>query len=75
MLVLSRRLGEQVVINDSITVTVLAIEDARIRLGFEAPPGVRIDRREVHERRLRERGLPVPLATRERTGVQRHDVT
>ncbi len=51
MLVLSRRPGEQIVINDNITITVVAMKGDRIRLGFDAPKGVTIDRAEVHDRR------------------------
>lgn len=52
MLVLTRRCGEQLVIAGDIVVTVLAVEGNKIRLGVEAPPSVRVDRQEVHSRRL-----------------------
>lgn len=51
MLVLTRRVGETIVIDDTITVTVLSVEGHRIRLGITAPPAVTVDRQEVHERR------------------------
>lgn len=51
MLVLSRKVGEQIVIDGCITVTVVAIDGNKIRLGVSAPPEVRIDRAEVHQRR------------------------
>lgn len=52
MLVLTRKAGEKVVINGCITVTVVAVEGNRIRLGITAPPEVHIDREEVHRRRM-----------------------
>lgn len=50
MLVLSRKLGERIVIGDQVTIVVLAISGQRIKLGFEAPPEVPIHRFEVHDR-------------------------
>jgi carbon storage regulator len=50
MLVLSRRLGETIVIDGGIRVTVVAIEGNHVRLGIAAPKSVRVDRQEVHER-------------------------
>jgi carbon storage regulator len=47
MLVLSRKLGETIVINDSIHVTVLAVRANQVRLGFSAPPDVSIYREEL----------------------------
>jgi carbon storage regulator len=57
MLVLSRRVGEHLVIGDDIRVTVVAINRDTVRIGIEAPPSIRVDRQEIHERRLRERLL------------------
>jgi carbon storage regulator len=51
MLVLSRRPGEEIVINDDIRLTVVSIKGDRIRLGISAPPHVQVDRAEVHERK------------------------
>jgi carbon storage regulator len=55
MLVLTRRIGEEVVINEDIYVTVLAIRGNRVRLGIEAPLHTSVDRRELHERRIAQR--------------------
>jgi len=69
MLVLTRRIGEQIVIDDEITVTVLAIPGDKVRLGISAPTSVRVDRSEIHERRRASRpAVPrasVPLASKE----------
>ena len=55
MLVLTRRIGEKLVIDGVISVTVVAIQGDKARLGISAPPSVRVDRSEVHERRLASR--------------------
>jgi len=55
MLVLSRHCGEQIVIGDEVIVTVVAIEGNKIRLGIEAPKSIRVDRKEVHDRRVSKR--------------------
>ena len=47
MLVLSRKIGERIIINDKITVEVLQIVGNRIRLGVTAPAGVPILREEL----------------------------
>ena len=51
MLVLTRRLGEEIVIDGDIRVTVVAISPGKVRLGITAPAHVAIDRLEVHERK------------------------
>jgi carbon storage regulator len=51
MLVITRRIGESIVIDGNIQVTVLAQQGGRIRLGITAPDFVRVDREEIHERR------------------------
>jgi carbon storage regulator len=51
MLVLTRRCGEKLVIAEEIVVTVIAVEGNKVRLGFDAPPSVRVDRQEIHDRR------------------------
>jgi carbon storage regulator len=51
MLVLTRRVGEKIVIADHIEVMVVAIIGNKVRLGIEAPKGVPVDREEVHGRR------------------------
>jgi carbon storage regulator len=51
MLVLTRHVGEKIVIDGNIHVTVIAINGNKVRIGIEAPEFVRVDRQEVHERR------------------------
>jgi carbon storage regulator len=57
MLVLSRRVGEEIIINDNIRVTVVAVKGDRVRLGIVAPRDVTVDRSEVHERRMQFAGV------------------
>jgi carbon storage regulator len=47
MLVLSRKLGEKIFINDNICITVVDIDRGKIRLGIEAPRNVPIFRKEL----------------------------
>ena len=51
MLVLTRKVGEEIVIADNIRVKVVAVQGDRVRLGIEAPRSVTVDRLEVHQRR------------------------
>jgi carbon storage regulator len=51
MLVLSRKIGESIVIDGGIRVQIVGIKGDKIRLGITAPPSVTVDREEVHERR------------------------
>lgn len=47
MLVLSRKAGEQILIGDDIVVTILEVRGEGIKVGIDAPRGVRIQRQEV----------------------------
>jgi len=49
MLVLSRKLGEEIVIDGQIKVSVLKVRGGRVRIGIEAPESVRVLRRELRE--------------------------
>ena len=55
MLVLTRKIGEQVVIGDNIRVTVVSVGPGRVKIGIEAPTDVSVDRAEIHEKKLTER--------------------
>jgi carbon storage regulator len=55
VLVLSRKKNESVVIGDRvITITIVDVRNGQVRLGFEAPEGVEIDRIEVWHAKKRE---------------------
>lgn len=51
MLVLTRQPGEEIIINDSIRLTVVAVRGERVRIGVSAPPTVVVNRKEVQLRR------------------------
>ena len=50
MLVLSRAIGEQISIGDTITVRILAVSGGNVRFGIEAPRHVNVYRCEIYER-------------------------
>jgi carbon storage regulator len=55
MLVLSRKRNEVICIGDTIRITVVDIDQGKIRLGIEAPKDVPVDRLEVREEKERAR--------------------
>ena len=50
MLVLTRKVGEQIIIGGNIKIMITAIKGDKIRIGIVAPPDVRVDREEVYRR-------------------------
>lgn len=54
MLVLTRRIGESLMIGDDMTLTVLEIRGTQVRLGIKAPRNIPVHREEVYERIKRE---------------------
>ena len=51
MLVLTRRVGEEIVIDGDIRITITAVRGDRVRIGITAPEFVRVDRQEIHQLR------------------------
>jgi carbon storage regulator len=51
MLVLSRKIGQEIVIGNDIRITVVAMQGENVRIGVTAPKGVVVDRQEIHEKR------------------------
>ncbi|MGI6383445.1 MAG: carbon storage regulator CsrA [Tissierellaceae bacterium] len=49
MLILNRKPGESIIIDDKIEVTILEVQDGRVKLGIEAPKSISILRKEVYE--------------------------
>jgi carbon storage regulator len=54
MLILTRRVGETVMIGDDVTVTVLGVKGNQVRVGVNAPRDVAVHREEIFERIKRE---------------------
>ena len=50
MLILTRRVGEAVVIGEEVTVTVLGVKGNQVRIGVNAPKSVTVHRDEIYER-------------------------
>lgn len=50
MLILTRRVGETIRINDDISVTVLAVTGQQVRIGTTAPEAVEVHREEIYQR-------------------------
>ena len=55
MLILTRRVGETLMIGDHVTVTVLGVKGNQVRIGVNAPKDVSVHREEIYERVQREK--------------------
>ncbi|KXU36388.1 carbon storage regulator [Ventosimonas gracilis] len=55
MLILTRRIGETLMVGDDVAITVLGVKGNQIRLGVDAPKDVSVHREEIYQRIQRER--------------------
>lgn len=52
MLVLSRNVGERIMVGEDIVITLIRAEHGKAKIGVEAPAGITIDREEVYQQKL-----------------------
>lgn len=80
MLILTRRVGETLMIGDEVSVTVLGVKGNQVRLGVNAPKDIAVHREEIYQRILHERtghermdydNQPVDFAAQDRMGQDR----
>ena len=80
MLILTRRVGETLMIGDEVSVTVLGVKGNQVRLGVNAPKDIAVHREEIYQRILHERTghermghdtHPVDFAAHDRIGQDR----
>ncbi|RYY02541.1 MAG: carbon storage regulator [Gammaproteobacteria bacterium] len=57
MLILTRRIGETLMVGDEVTVTVLGVNGNQVRIGINAPKSVPVHREEIYQKILREKDL------------------
>ncbi|MEQ8289015.1 MAG: carbon storage regulator CsrA [Gammaproteobacteria bacterium] len=60
MLILTRRVGESLMIGDEVNVTVLGIRGNQVRIGVNAPKDVAVHREEIYDRIQKEQSDDVP---------------
>ena len=62
MLILTRRVGETLVIGDDIRITVLGVRGNQVRMGVNAPKNVAVHREEIYERIQSEKDSSQPIS-------------
>ena len=68
MLILTRRVGETLMIGDEVTVTVLGVKGNQVRIGVNAPKDIAVHREELYDRIKREQDSAAQGAAQSPTG-------
>ncbi len=69
MLILTRRVGESLVVGDDVTITVLGVKGNQVRMGINAPKDIPVHREEIYYRIKKEQAD----AARDQSNVERDD--
>ena len=70
MLILTRRVGETLMIGDEVTVTVLGVKGNQVRIGVNAPKDIAVHREEIYERIKREQDDSAHAANQPQPGQE-----
>ncbi|PCJ17547.1 MAG: carbon storage regulator [SAR86 cluster bacterium] len=62
MLILTRRIGETLMVGDDVTITVLGVKGNQVRIGVNAPKEVAVHREEIYQRIQKEKGGDTPVS-------------
>jgi carbon storage regulator len=74
MLILTRRVGETLMIGDDVTVTVLGVKGNQVRIGVNAPKDIAVHREEIYERIKREQSNAANAAAPESKPIDKPEL-